>query len=379
MEIIRSRSKHYFLYLLTLVLILILPSCQKKDAVRIPDLRFTPGVYPNKDITDGPFVFDNGNWHTVKWIEKNSTVIEKTMNEENSASFEADFGFSYDLVNAFLDEPFQIDYVQEFSNVKNLVAISDIHGQYEIFISLLRSNNVIDEYNNWSFGQGHLVVNGDVFDRGKRVTEILWMLFKLEYQAKQAGGKLHYLLGNHEVMVLNNDLRYVDSQYLSTAEKLGTSYNELYSKRMVIGQWLRTKPVIVKINDMIFNHAGISPDFVDQNLNPEMVNRLFLENIIDADSRTIDKDPLLDFLAGSDGPVWYRGYFEDDDGFSVVKLNSILKHLNSHYIIVGHTSMEGIKFYYNGKIIAIDSSIKNGMTGEVLIYKEGVFSVGTII
>ncbi len=377
MEIIRSRSKHYFLYLLTFVLILILPSCQKKDAVRIPDLRFTPGVYPNKDITDGPFVFDNGNWHTVKWIEKNSTVIEKTMNEENSASFEADFGFSFDLVNAFLNDPFQIDYVQEFSNVKNLVAISDIHGQYEIFISLLRSNNVIDEYNNWSFGQGHLVVNGDVFDRGKRVTEILWMLFKLEYQAKQAGGKLHYLLGNHEVMVLNNDLRYVDSKYLSTAEKLGTSYNELYSKRMVIGQWLRTKPVIVKINDMIFNHAGISPDFVDQNLNPEMVNRLFLENIIDADSRTIDKDPLLDFLAGSDGPVWYRGYFEDD-GFSVVKLNSILEHLNSHYIIVGHTSMEGIKFYYNGKIIAIDSSIKNGMTGEVLIYNEGVFSVGTI-
>jgi hypothetical protein len=128
---------------------------------------------------------------------------------------------------------------------------------------------------------------------------------------------------------------------------------------------------------MIFNHAGISSEFVSKNLNQEMVNKAFINDIIDKDDDAIDTDPLLDYLTGSNGPIWYRGYFEDNS-FNLGKLDVILNHLGASYIIVGHTSMDEIMFYYSGKVIAIDSSIKNGETGQVLIYNNGVFTIGTI-
>lgn len=304
----KNLSLKYSLPLVLFIALLVgLLSCSKDNDEPVIDntLRYLPGVYPDSTITDGPFIFDNGNRFTVKWIEKNRTVQENTIVENDDGRFEASFGFPFDFVKTFIDEPINNDYVQEFTNVKNLVALSDIHGQYGILVSLLKNNGVIDKNYNWVFGSGHLVINGDIFDRGDRVTEILWLIFKLENQARVMGGKVHYLLGNHEIMVLNNDLRYVSYKYATNSRRLGTTYDQLYSKNTVIGKWLRTKAVIVKINDMVFNHSGISPDFVQQNLSLEIVNRAFQEDIIDVSDSIIDADPLLDFLTGSNGPIWY--------------------------------------------------------------------------
>ncbi len=365
-------------FVLLSIIVIGFTSCSKSDPPEPQEIvRYLPGVYPNSEITDGPFIYDNGSRYIIKWISKNRDVIERQIIGDDYGNFEADFGFPFEYINQFKTEASHINYTQEFNNVEKLIALSDIHGQYDVFIRLLRNNLVIDERNNWIFGSGHLVINGDIFDRGNRVTEILWLVFKLENQAKVSGGKVHFLLGNHEVMVMNNDLRYIDPKYNTTARRLGTTYDQLYSKNLIIGQWLRTKPVIVKINDMIFNHAGISSEFVSKNLNQELVNKAFINDIIDKDEDAIEADPLLDYLTGSNGPIWYRGYFEDNS-FNHTKLDAILNHLGASYIIVGHTSMDEIKFYYSGKVIAIDSSIKEGITGQVLIYDNGNFRIGTI-
>lgn len=362
---------------LILIVFLGLYGCDKHEVDLDPVIppKYAPGVYPNSTITDGPFISVIGTNYTVRWIEKNSSVIEKSIYGNESGTFEADFGFPFEFIKTFHTGVGNSDYVQEFSNVEKLVAISDIHGQYEIFVSLLKENSVIDEENNWIFGSGHLVVCGDVFDRGNRVTEILWLIFKLENQANQMGGKLHYLLGNHEVMVLNKDLRYIDYKYMTTARKMGTTYDQLYAKNMIIGEWLRTKPVIVKINDMLFNHSGISPELVDRRLTIQMVNRMFQENIIDKSNAVIDADPITELLAHSNGPIWYRGYFQDDN-FNEYKLDVILKYFNAEHIIVGHTTMDDIVYYFDKKVIAIDSGIKDGDKGKVLLYNKGVFSIG---
>ncbi len=374
----RFSAKYKLPIILLTALFIALLSCSKDKEEPTTDntIRFLPGVYPDSTITDGPFIFDNGNRYVVKWIEKNKVVKENMIVGNDDGFFEASFGFSFDLVKTFLDTPVNNDYVQEFTNVKNLVAISDIHGQYNVFVSLLKNNGVIDENLNWIFESGHLIVNGDVFDRGPQVTESLWLIFKLENQARIMGGKVHYLIGNHEEMVLNNDLRYIDYKYVTNSRRLGTTYDQLYSENTMMGQWLRTKPVIVKINDMIFNHAGISSDFVQRHLTAEETNRIFQEDIIGKDEDIIKADPLLAFLTGSNGPIWYRGYFEDDS-FSLEKLDVILDHFEALRIIVGHTSFDEIKFMFEGKVIAIDSSIKNGMTGQVLIYDNGNFRIGT--
>lgn len=351
-------------------------SCDKtEDNDPVITERFLEGVYPNTDITDGPFIYDYGNQLTVKWIEKNKSVIEKSIVGNDFETFEADFGFPFEYVKSFQNEKENVDYVQTFSNVKNVVALSDIHGQYDVFVRLLRNNNVIDEDNNWTFGSGHLVINGDVFDRGNRVTEILWLIFKLENQAKSLGGRVHFLLGNHELMVLNNDLRYIDAKYLTTSRKMGTTYDKLYSKDLIIGQWLRTKPIIVSINEIIFVHAGISPEVVARQLSQQTINTLFQNDIIDGDKNTIENDPLLNFLKGSKGPVWYRAYFEDQN-FSNNDLDAILNYFDKNHIIVGHTTQTRLVSLFGGKVIGIDSGIKNGEYGEVLIYEEGSFYRG---
>ena len=74
------------------------------------------------------------------------------------------------------------------------------------------AGKVIDTDLTWSFGDGHLVIVGDVFDRGPNVTECLWLIYRLEQEASAAGGAVHFLLGNHELMVMRGDLRYLNER-----------------------------------------------------------------------------------------------------------------------------------------------------------------------
>ncbi|NOK24222.1 metallophosphoesterase, partial [Corallococcus carmarthensis] len=101
-----------------------------------------------------------------------------------------------------------------------IVALSDIHGQYGLLVRLLRAHQVIDAQDRWALGKDTLVIAGDVFDRGPQVTEAFWLLYGLQQQAAAAGGAVHFVLGNHETMVLYDDLRYVNPKYLRSAQLL---------------------------------------------------------------------------------------------------------------------------------------------------------------
>ncbi len=250
-----------------------------------------------------------------------------------------------------------------FKKVENIAALSDIHGQYDLMIDMFKNNKIIDSNLKWSFGNGHLVIVGDIFDRGPKVTEILWFIFDLEKQALEQGGMVHYLLGNHEFMVMQNDLRYINKKYQTSAALLGTTYQELFNDQTVLGRWLRSKNTVVMINDNLFVHGGISAEFVQAGFNPIDVNNLMRKSI----DRPKDKmDPLIQELYfGYYGPIWYRGYFEDNLAES--RIDSILTATNAKHIVVGHTSQERVEQLYHNKIFAVDSSIKLGKTGEILM------------
>ena len=85
-----------------------------------------------------------------------------------------------------------------YSMVRSIVAISDIEGNFNGLVSFLINNKIIDDDFNWKFGVGHLVLVGDFVDRGNQVTQVLWLIYKLEYQAKEQGGQVHFILANHE-------------------------------------------------------------------------------------------------------------------------------------------------------------------------------------
>jgi hypothetical protein len=261
--------------------------------------------------------------------------------------------------------------------IDSIGVITDVHGEYHTYIKLMKAMGIIDEDLNWKFGEGHLVVLGDIFDRGDMVTEILWHLFGLEKQAEKAGGMVHVLLGNHELMILSKDQDYINEKYKRVESLFKTAYYNLFSEESVLGEWLRSKPIVLTINDILFVHAGISVEIVQRNMKIRKINRLFAQYIIGKEPEYFSGYPRLKLLNDQLGPLWYRGYFSDIS-FSEDRLDSILDYYGKAHIVVGHTIVNGIISLYNNKILGADAGISINQPGEMLIYKNGVFYIGSV-
>lgn len=333
------------------------------------------GRYPDT-ITDGPYIFNVNGTLTVKWI-KNSILREDFIVPENFAEIKKKFNLSCnykDLTDSYLQKS---NYSQNYRKVDSISVISDVHGKYNIYINLLKAMGIIDNNLKWKFGRGHLVVLGDIFDRGDMVTEVLWHLFGLEKQAAKAGGMVHVLLGNHEVLVLSKDLRYINEKYEKVEAISNTEYFDLYSENSVLGRWLRSKPVAITINDIIFVHGGISIGMVYRNFTIKQINQIFSDNIVGKEMPVNNENERQMFLNDNYGPVWYRGYFTDTS-LCESRLDSILDFYNKKHIVVGHTASEDIKTQFNNKIFGVDAGIAIDQSGGMLIYKNGFFYKGYI-
>ncbi|MEL7222237.1 MAG: metallophosphoesterase [Bacteroidota bacterium] len=318
---------------------------------------------------DGPYIFETVDSLKIKWIERgypHDTTVVKTQADV----FQRDSLPMVDLQKL----AFPSQKASTYTGVERIVAISDVHGQYHIMHDLLRTSGAIDTTNNWALGQGHLVVIGDNFDRGDEVLPILWLLFKLEQQALAAGGRLHLLLGNHEQMVLEGDLRYLHKKYVYAAGVMRTPYHQLFVPGSVLGDWIAQHQVAVSINGNLFVHAGLSPEVLKLDLSLDEINTRFREQIIRQPFDSIADDPTLNLLSGEAGPLWYRGYF-GEDALAKGKFKKQLKAYQLEKIIVGHTSHKSIHPRYEDQLIVIDCSIKLGRSGQVLLIENGEYYI----
>lgn len=327
-------------------------------------------------VQDGPYVFfENEHEISAMWVCDGE---KQQVRQLQNSLLEPHCGYHKAL--QIRDRAESLPAVK-FSAPK-LAALSDIHGQFSLMQQLLRQHGIIDHQQNWIFGEGHLVIAGDVMDRGPAVTEILWFLYQLEQQARLAGGQLHLLLGNHETMVLAGNLRYLNDKYRQVEQVLGSSYQQLYSADTVLGDWLRSRPVLVQVNDSVFVHAGLHPDYLALGLSMTEVNEHYRASL-GLDKAALKQQPVLDFLYGSLGPIWYRGYFRDKAAVSQAELGQLLHQLHARRVIVGHTSMDAIYSHFGGQVLSLDSNIKKGDSGELLLWQlpgmaQGQFMRGTL-
>ncbi|WP_286267061.1 metallophosphoesterase [Thalassotalea atypica] len=308
-------------------------------------------------VDDGPYIDIQQTQYVAHWLCKNKRYTQPFSVNESITSKHC----SLPSVNVHSLMQNNISYSGDFS----VAAMSDFHGQYQLTLDILRNSNIIDQNNNWAFGNGHFVITGDIFDRGDKVTELLWFVYHLEKQAELAGGKVHLLLGNHEVMVLNGDLRYLHPKYQKVSELLNRPFEQLFTPNTVLGQWLRNKPVLVKINDMLFAHGGFHPNLAKEARSLEDINNVFKQSLVKRELAT-PRSGWAKQLHETNGPIWYRGYFKDN-GANEQEIDLLLKHFDIDHIIVGHTSFAQIETRFQGKVIAIDSSIKKGKYGELLL------------
>jgi thiol-disulfide isomerase/thioredoxin len=257
-----------------------------------------------------------------------------------------------------------------YTKPEKLFCLSDIEGNFDAFRKLLQSNKIIDGNYNWIFGNGHLVFAGDMFDRGKQVTECLWLIYSLERKAKTAGGYVHFIMGNHEIMNLSNDIRYVHDKYKENAKLLGLEYVKLYDHYSELGRWLRTKNVMEKIGDLLFLHAGISPEINRLDLNLDDINNLsrkYYAGRLDSTNTA-----LMTLFGGKTSPFWFRGYYGDRSKIKTIpskyQLDSTFRKFEVKRIVTGHTIVrDTISVWYGNRVINIDTKHKEGKSEALLI------------
>ncbi len=175
------------------------------------------------------------------------------------------------------------------------VAIADVHGAFDAMDAILQQAGLIDEDHAWTGGAAHLVIVGDLLDRGPDSRRAMDLVMALEARAREAGGRVHMILGNHEIMNLVGDLRYVspgeyeafapdetaamrDAAWVAHVAFHGAPADEAAARAKFderyppgyfalkaafrsdghYGQWLLQKPIAVVVNDTAFVHGGIS-------------------------------------------------------------------------------------------------------------------------
>lgn len=248
-----------------------------------------------------------------------------------------------------------------FQGVERIVAVADVHGDVEAFKDVLRLAGLIDAKDRWIGGKAHLVQTGDVPDRGDHTRDAFELLMRLETEARKAGGRVHALLGNHELMNMRGDLRYVTPGELAsfadqstTAEAPGEpkgrqGHAAAYAPDGRYGRWLRTHPAVIRVNDTLFLHGGLAPSVPGTTL--EAVNRWVWQDVTPGQPPGGAVDP--------NGPVWFRGYATDEEAKWDAALTQVLERFGARRMVMGHTpSKDGrLSVRFGGRAIVIDTGL----------------------
>ncbi len=321
---------------------------------------------------DGPLVLYRGNHILVKAMEYRDTVlVPTTVKYQHRADVRLQCSvstlgdrFQFRLHDTLVVEP------DVYPAADKMLVLSDIEGDFEAFKMMLLGGRVIDKDFRWTYGNGHLVLLGDYFDRGLQVTECLWLVYKLEAEAAAAGGKVHFILGNHEVLNLQGDIQYVRRKYFENADLMQEDYMRWYDNNSELGRWLRTKNAVERIGSYVFCHAGISPELARSGLSLHDVNRLgrrYLgkpnEDITDASAKLVFDVKL--------GIFWYRNAAKNL--LSESEITMILQYAEAKQMVVGHTLQNDITGFYGGRVICVDlyheENVRQGFVKTLLIEK----------
>lgn len=320
--------------------------------------------------SDGPYVFYEDGTGSIHWVKKGK-LDTKFFAEKKKRKQSLTVYPKHCKADSFLVKLKPSIDIQPsiYPDAEKMLVVSDIEGQYCAFIRLMKNCNVIDENKNWAFGKGRLVICGDLFDRGNEVTAYLWFLYKLEKEAKKKGGYVHVLLGNHDIMNLHGDIRYIHPKYHKSAKVMGMDYNSLFGQDTELGRWLRSKNIIEKIGDKLFVHAGIPLAATEKGMSVEEINTI-CRPYYDQPVKLIPES-LHPFL-GYKGLFWYRGFMKDTPEITA-EVDKALAHFDAKQIFVGHSIVNKIKKMHDGKVVAVDVNHHKGVHEALLIEGEKLY------
>lgn len=286
-----------------------------------------------------------------------------------------------------------------WSGVDRIVVIGDLEGDYPKFVDMLETAGLIDQRQTWIGGRAHLVQLGDIPDRGAESRRIMDLLMRLEDQAERAGGRVHALIGNHEAMNVEGDLRYVHpGEYAAFVDRNSGRRRAEYYRRTIdylranppetgvpafddafrtaweaqhplgyvehrlawapsgeYGRWVAAHNAAIRINDTLFLHGGIGPAYNSFDL--ETLNRA----VRDALEGRPHEGLLGEILTHEQGPLWYRGFAMNDEAAELAQLEAVLARHGVTRVVIGHTKLAPAVFpRFNGRVIITDIAVHEG-------------------
>ena len=247
---------------------------------------------------------------------------------------------------------------------ERLVGFADVHGDYDAAVSVLKLAGLIDDDLQWSGGETVVVQTGDQLDRGDGEQAILDLFEGLSEQAWDAGGGFYPLLGNHETMNVQLDLRYVtqggfddfaDTEY-DASDAFYDDYTELQRGRVAAfrpgGPYatiLAGHNLVMQVGGTVFVHGGILPEHAEaglQTINDEV--RAWMLGEAEEPDR---------WIGDADAPVWTRVYSDDDDDDASKAcdwLEEALDILGADRMVVGHTVQDMPNPACNDRVWRVD-------------------------
>jgi hypothetical protein len=288
----------------------------------------------------------------------------------------------------------------QWDGVSRVVAIGDLEGDYEKFADMLRTANLIDAQGDWVGGSAHLVQLGDIPDRGPNSRMIMDHLMRLEPQAQRAGGYVHALIGNHEAMNVEGDLRYVHpgeyaafananserrrqrlyrdtlsalranppatglpvfddafrAQWESTHPLGYAEHREAWGPNGRYGRWIANHDAVIRINDTLFVHGGLGPSFVTPSADT-------MNNAVRGALQGRPDPAYLDIVTNQEGPLWYRGLSLNAEETERANLEALLARHGAARIVVGHTKRASTVWpRFNGRVLIADIAVPAGFS-----------------
>ncbi|MCA9491583.1 MAG: metallophosphoesterase [Myxococcales bacterium] len=230
---------------------------------------------------------------------------------------------------------------------RRIVAVGDLHADLDASLATLRLAGLVDADGHWSGGDTILVQTGDTTDRGPDSHGVMALLRRLQQESVASGGQVVALLGNHEVMNLRGDWRYVSPEDLAGYGG-DAARKTAFTAGGEDGRWLRTLGVAARVGDTVFVHGGITPRWAEGGV--DQLNQLVRE-ALDAPGRP--------GVLGDDGPVWYRDYVLQPETQACPVLAQALSSLGARRMVVGHTTRRDgkVESRCGGALLVIDIGV----------------------
>lgn len=245
-----------------------------------------------------------------------------------------------------------------FSPQKKLIVLGDIHADYEKLILALKKVKLINNKLKWIGGKTILIQIGDMVDGRARINswkgdndlKVINFFIRLRIEARNSGGNIIFLMGNHELMNYQGNFTYSGDNGIKT---FGNEQKRYKYFRTKFKQFMKTSYLAIKIGDWVFCHAGI-PSIISNSFSIPELNSLFLEYLDNKLSPTIEKK-FLEITSSEIGILTNRKF--GGEKINCKKTIDTLKNLKANHMVVGHTVQEKINCVCNHKVWRVDVGI----------------------